>query len=473
MRKEPIIVTSPVIVWFRHDFRLMDNAALSAAVATGAPVLCIYILDDATEQVAARWWLGRALELFDAALRRRNGALHVFRGSANRVLPAVVAATRARAVFWNRRYDPGGKETDTRLKTMLKAAGTPVHSFAGALLHEPWTIQTRTGQPYRVFGAYWRAACQAGHERPLLPAPERLTFATPAQAGLPPMVDPDMISQEMHATGWTDGLDEAWRPDEVSAHTVLETFVDGPLEDYAHDRDMPAQPATSRLSPFLRWGHITPAQIREAVVARSQSGGATKFMMELGWRDFAWSVLFGCPDLVSRNLRPEFDMMAWRHDPSGLRAWQRGLTGYPLVDAGMRQLWQTGWMHNRVRMVAASFLVKHLLIDWREGERWFAHTLVDYDPASNGMNWQWVAGTGIDAAPFFRIMNPLIQSRKFDPSGAYIRSWVPELSGLPDKHIHTPWLAGGAEGYPPPIVSHEVARDRALSAWRMLRGATP
>ncbi|MBB2203833.1 cryptochrome/photolyase family protein [Gluconacetobacter takamatsuzukensis] len=464
------MVTSPVIVWFRHDFRLADNAALTAAVETGAPVLCIHILEGAADQVAARWWLGRALELFDAALRQRGGGLHVFDGPAMQVLPALVAATGARAVFWNRRYDPEGRETDTRLKALLKAGGTPVQSFSGALLHEPWTVRTRTGQPYHVFGAYWRAACQMGHERSPLPAPRTIAFAAPDPGCLPPMVDAGAIGREMRATGWTDGLEAAWRPDEESAQAALARFLDGPLEEYARDRDFPARPATSCLSPFLRWGHVTPAQIREAAVARPPSGGLAKFMAELGWREFAWSVLFTRPELASRNLRPEFDAMPWRRDRDGLQAWARGRTGYPLVDAGMRQLWRTGWMHNRVRMVAASFLVKHLLIDWREGERWFARTLVDYDPASNGMNWQWVAGTGVEAAPFFRMMNPLIQSRKFDPSGAYIRAWVPELAGLADGQIHTPWLAGGAAGYPAPIVGHEAARERALSAWRGLRG---
>lgn len=466
-------MTSPVIVWFRHDFRLADNAALSAAVETGAPLLCIYILNDDAEETAAYWWLGRALELFNTRLQERGGALHIFKGPANRVLPSITAATKVKEVFWNRRYDPAGKEIDTELKAALKASGTPAHSFAGALLHEPWTIRTQAGQPYHVFGAYWRAACKTGYERPSLPAPKTITFATLPSTGLPPMVDAGMISQKMRQSAWTKGLEDEWCPDETSAHMALETFLDGPLDDYAHERDMPAQPATSRLSPFLSSGHITPAQIREAAVTRSHSDGLTKFMAELGWRDFAWSVLFGCPDLATRNLRPEFDAMPWQHNPKGLRAWQRGQTGYPLVDAGMRQLWQTGWMHNRVRMVAASFLVKHLLIDWREGERWFAHTLVDYDPASNGMNWQWVAGTGIDAAPFFRMMNPLIQSRKFDSSGTYIRTWVPELARLSDTHIHTPWQVGGVAGYPSPIIEHEIARERALSAWQELRSTTP
>ncbi|MBB2160996.1 deoxyribodipyrimidine photo-lyase [Gluconacetobacter sacchari] len=465
-------MTSPVIVWFRRDLRLADNAALVAAVKTGAPILCVYILDDACEPVAARWWMGRALDLFDAALRSLGGALHVFRGAAIEILPAVVAATGARAVYWNRRYDPEGRETDTRLKAMLTGAGTPAHSFAGALLHEPWEIRTQAGQPYHVFGAYWRAACRAGLERVPVPTPVAIKFAAPAPAGLPSMIDVGAVGREMRAAGWTGGLEAAWQPDEASAHAALERFVDGPLANYARDRDEPARSATSCLSPFLCWGHITPAQIRDAVGARPQASDWAKFMAELGWREFAWSVLFARPDLLSRNLRPEFDGMAWRRDAEGLRAWQRGQTGYPLVDAGMRQLWRTGWMHNRVRMVVASFLVKHLLIDWREGERWFARTLVDYDPACNGVNWQWVAGTGIEAAPFFRMMNPLIQSRRFDPSGAYIRAWVPELAGLPDARIHTPWLSGGAVGYPAPFIPHEAARERALSAWRALRART-
>ncbi|MBM9403783.1 deoxyribodipyrimidine photo-lyase [Gluconacetobacter azotocaptans] len=470
--------SNPVIVWFREDFRLADNAALLAAVETGQPVLCVFVLDAATfPGGAAHWWLDGALRALDAALHAHGGTLHVLRGAAGSLIPELARDSGAAAVHWNRRYDPVGRGVDTALKAALRQSDVAAHSFAGALLHEPWTIRTRQGAPFQMFTPFWRAACAFGGPRPPLSAPSELSFArlpetfedsrvAPAGFGLLPVV-PD----------WAAGLREDWEPGETAAHACLTRFLGDGLAAYGRVRDIPAAEGTSRLSPYLRFGHITPAQVWQAVAQSGQEG--TKFLAEMGWREFAWSLLFQHEDLARRNLRGTFDALPWRTDPEGLRAWQTGRTGYPLVDAGMRQLWRTGWMHNRVRMVVASFLVKHLLIDWRQGEAWFADTLVDHDPASNPMNWQWSAGTGVDAAPFFRIMSPVLQSEKFDPAGDYIRRWVPELADVPARLIHAPWVAdAGVLGtcgvvlgrdYPLPIVDHRQARARALAAWTALR----
>lgn len=457
---------SPVVVWFRDDLRLADNLALTNAVRSGQPLWCVFIRPAGqTCTTALDWWQAQSVQALDHALRAYGGRLHLFTGQAEQILPELVREGGCTQVFWNRRYDPAGKATDTRLKAQLKQMGVAVHSTPGSLLHEPWTVRSKAGQPFQVFGAFWRAASATAHYPAPLPVPPTMAFA-PCLALSDAQILPDAAVQNL--PGWA----EAMRPYHVfaeqDAHAQLHDFIAHALQNYAQDRDFPSRDATSELSPFLRTGQITPAQIWHAVAAAGAQDGGSKFLSEIGWREFAWSLLWEHPDMSTRNLRPEFDTMSWRVDPKGLARWQKGRTGYPLVDAGMRQLWQTGLMHNRVRMVVASFLVKHLLIDWREGERWFAHTLVDYDPASNPMNWQWNAGTGVESAPFFRIMNPILQSQKFDPDGAYIRTWVPELAGLRGPDIHTPWQATLLQptGYPSPIVDHGVARARALAAWK-------
>ncbi|MBV1836944.1 deoxyribodipyrimidine photo-lyase [Acetobacter estunensis] len=469
---------SPVLLWFREDFRLTDNAALWAAAREGRPLLCVFVLEEAAlPGGAARWWLDGAIRALDSALRKRGGALHVLRGAAREMIPRLARVAAVQAVHWNRRYDPVGREVDTALKTALKEEGSVVRSFAGALLNEPWSVRTKGGTPFQVFTPYWRAV-QAG-EPPRMPVaePSSLSFAALPEEMKSHLIPLDRLGLTPTSPDWADGLRDAWIPGEEEAHTHLTAFLDTDVEAYAEERDRPAQDATSRLSPYLRFGHITPAQIWQAVERSGKA--ADKFLAELGWREFAWSLLFERPDLATRNLRSEFDALLWRTDSKGLAAWKQGRTGYPLVDAGMRELWRTGWMHNRVRMVVASFLVKHLLIDWREGERWFADTLVDHDPASNPVNWQWNAGTGVDAAPFFRIMNPILQSRKFDPEGEYIRRWVPELARVPASLIHAPWEADAdtlraygvvlGRDYPGPIVDHKGARARALDAWGEFR----
>ena len=473
----------PAIVWFRDDLRLADNPALHAAAASNRPLVCLYIDDEKTPGLrrlggAARWWLHGSLDALHGALVKRGGRLTIRRGAAAGILAKLTAAVGAEAVYWNRRYDEPGRIADSAIESTLKDRNIEVASFNGGLLHEPWTIKNQAGKPFQVFSAYWRAVLRESPPADPLGAPRKLLFhPLPDGCELEPVLLAG-LGLEPHAPDWAGGLRAAWNPGESAARTRLNHFLRASLREYASERDRPDRKGTSRLSPYLRFGNISARQIwhaaRAALPSRSALPGMhlEKFLAELGWREFNYHVLYHHPDLAQHNFQSRFDGMRWRVDRRALTAWQRGLTGYPIVDAGMRELWATGWMHNRVRMLAASFLVKHLLIDWRKGEQWFWDTLVDADPANNAANWQWVAGSGADAAPYFRIFNPTLQAEKFDPEGKYVRHWVPELARLPAAVIHKPWAAQAAElaaagvhlgvTYPRPIVDHDKARRRAL-----------
>jgi deoxyribodipyrimidine photo-lyase len=478
---------APAIVWFRDDLRLTDNPALAAAAASGRPVLPVYLLDDGrTNGVrppggAGRWWLHHALASLGHDLVAKGAPLVLRRGDPADLLPRLVRDSGAGAVYWNRRYDAASVALDTALKSRLAADGVEVASFNAALLHEPWTCRTGSGGPFQVFTPFWRH-CRAKPEPPRpAPAPDCLRAA----AATPPSDDLDDWRLLPTTPDWAAGLRETWVPSEAEAQRRLDAFLDERLAGYVTDRDRPARSATSALSPYLRWGQIGPRQIWHAVERRRAgepafpADAADTFLKELGWREFSYHLLHHFPEMARHPLRQDFGRFPWRSDDAALRAWRQGRTGYPVVDAGMRQLWHTGWMHNRVRMIAASFLVKHLLLPWQEGEAWFWDTLVDADPANNPASWQWVAGSGADAAPFFRIFNPLLQGAKFDAEGDYVRRWVPELAAIPAEHIHTPWKAPPAvlaragvvvgESYPTPIVDHAAARERALEAFRRLR----
>jgi deoxyribodipyrimidine photo-lyase len=464
------------ILWFRQDLRLRDNPALTAAVARG-PVVPVFILDTGQAEWnlggAARWWLHHSL----TALRGRLGALSFFRGDPRVLLPKIARDCGASAVYWNRCYEPQAIARDTDIKACLKQLAIDAQSFNAALLHEPWQVETQSGGPFKVFTPYWRAA-------------RTQPFAAPRAAPL--AVDALAVSstEQLDAwrllprrPDWAAGWDRLWTPGEEGALDRFETFVDSDLARYGEHRDRPDLQHTSQLSPHLHWGEISPRQIAARLDLAAESGAsrsnADKFMSEIGWREFAHHLLFHFPTLPDDNWRPAFDAYPWRDNPSDLKAWQRGQTGYPFVDAGMRELWQTGFMHNRVRMVAASFLVKHLRIDWRRGEQWFWDTLLDADLANNAAGWQWVAGSGADASPYFRIFNPVLQGEKFDPNGDYIRRWCPELKALSNADIHAPFKvkadvlarAGVTLGktYPRPIVDHDLARQAAMAGYRFVK----
>jgi len=457
------MAAAPVLVWFRDDLRLADHPALAAAARSRRPVIAVYILDESTERPlggAARWWLAGSLEALASGLRRHRVPLVLRRGRADRIVRALLKETGAGAIYWNRRYRLAAAGLDDRIAAMLRRQHVEAEIGAGDLLFAPESLRSGSGEPYRVFTPFWRACQRMPPPAMPLPAPRRLTApgAVPRSErledwGLRP-TEPD----------WAGGLRKAWTPGERAARKRLTAFLDSGLADYHRRRDLPSDAGTSRLSPHLRWGEISPRQVWHA--ARGAKHGASAFLRELLWREFAAHVLWREPDIAERPLRPDYARMPWRRDAAGLRAWQQGRTGYPLVDAGMRELWATGFMHNRVRMVAASFLAKHLLLPWQAGEAWFWDTLVDADPASNPMNWQWVAGCGVDAAPYFRIFNPALQARQFDPGGDYVRRWVPELRALPGRALPAP---GEVPDYPPPIVEHRAGRRRALAAWARIK----
>jgi deoxyribodipyrimidine photo-lyase len=474
--------SSPVLVWFRLDLRLEDNPALQAAIACGGPVIPIFIWAPAEESpwspgAASCWYLHHSLASLQGDLHRIGSQLIIRHGPTLDALTALLGETGARAVFWNRRYEPVLRQRDEQVKTALREMGVEATSFNGALLNEPWTVKNRSGGPFQVFTPFWRH-CLSLPEPPK-PLPAARQIASPA--AWPSSVGFEALTL-LPKINWAEGLNGTWKAGSGAAKEHLERFLVSAAVHYDIGRDFPAEQGTSRLSPHLHFGEISPRQVWWALKESSKTGSSfrdSRFLVELGWREFSHHLLYHFPTLDQEPLRKEFVRMRWHRDAHALEAWERGRTGYPMVDAGMRELWHTGWMHNRVRMIAASFLVKHLLAPWQEGARWFWDTLVDADLAQNSMGWQWVAGCGADAAPFFRIFNPVLQGEKFDPSGAYIRRWVPELARVPERWIHEPHRApsgvltqAGVEigtTYPHPVVNHVIAREVALEAYSRLR----
>ncbi|MDE2509826.1 MAG: deoxyribodipyrimidine photo-lyase, partial [Elusimicrobia bacterium] len=464
-------VTSPTIVWFRLDLRLEDNPALAEAVARGLAIpVFIWAPEEegtAAPGAASRWWLNRSLAALDESLRRRGSRLILRRGPAGSALRELARETGSKAVFWSRRVEPSLAARDARVQDALRAEGLEVKTFNSSLLFEPGDVKTLTGNPYQVFTPFWRACLERPEPEAPLPAPASLGDARALPRG--ETLDAFRLLPKVE---WTAGLGAAWIPGEAGARERLDAFVELAAGGYHESRDLMAEDGVSRLSPHLHFGEISPRAVWAAVSRRAAGApcrGPEAYLRELGWREFAHHLLARFPRTVDRPLRPEFESFPWRSDVDGFERWTRGRTGYPAVDAGMRQLWRSGWMHNRARMVAASFLVKDLLVDWRQGAAWFWDTLVDADQANNTLGWQWVAGCGADAAPFFRIFNPILQGKKFDPEGIYVKRWVPELAELPPKLIHEPWKAdaahlGAAGGYPLPIIDHGRARVRALAA---------
>ncbi|MFO1088565.1 MAG: deoxyribodipyrimidine photo-lyase [Hyphomicrobiales bacterium] len=475
----------PAIAWFTNDLRLNDNAALTAAAAAG-PVIPVYTLDEEIDGIrpmggASQWWLEQSLRSLAETLSAKGLRLILRRGRAADVLASLVRETGAGSVHFSRGYAPWSPGREQAVRAAVEAAGATAHRYRGYVLFDPETIRTGADEPYKVYTPFSRACFAREPDRPPRPAP---TEIAPFDGKVP---SDELAAWRLYPgrPDWAKSFPETWQPGEAGARKKLDRFLAHALDGYRDDRNRPDLEATSRLSPHLHFGEISPLTIwfavRNSMAAangRSDRGGE-HLLKELLWREFAYHLLHHWPNLATEPFRPEFSRFPWARNESGLKLWAKGLTGYPIVDAGMRELWQTGWMHNRVRMIVASFLVKDLLIPWQEGETWFWDTLVDADPANNAASWQWVAGCGADAAPYFRIFNPVLQGEKFDPEGAYVRRYVPELARLPAAVIHKPWLASPlvlkeagvvlGESYPKPIVEHDRARDAALAAYERIK----
>ncbi|RDJ06199.1 cryptochrome/photolyase family protein [Rhizobium grahamii] len=469
----------PVILWFRKDLRLDDNRALHAACKLGRPIIAIYIREprsDGTGPLGAAqaWWLHHSLESLEMALGKLGGRLHLISGDALDLLCDLIDDSGAEMVLWNRRYDPAGIAIDTRIKRALAEQGIEAKSFSGQLLHDPSRLMTGAGTPYRTYTPFWRALEKLGEPDDPLDPPAKVKFIDLPQKS-EPLAEWRLLPTK---PDWASEFKDIWVPGEEAAHRRLTDFVENDLQGYRRNRDQPSRRATSLLSPYLALGVISPARIwceTRGSSKRVPVADLVHFRKELAWREFSYHLIYHFPELPNRNWNDRMDAFPWQNDKKHFSAWTKGVTGYPIVDAGMRQLWRHGFMHNRVRMIVASFLVKDLMIDWRHGETWFRETLVDADPANNAASWQWVAGSGADASPFFRIFNPTLQGEKFDPDGSYVREFIPELANLDNKYIHRPFdapasvLASAAiklgTTYPEPVVDHAFARDRVLVAY--------
>jgi deoxyribodipyrimidine photo-lyase len=473
----------PVIVWFRQDLRLRDNPALLAAHESGQPIIPLYILDDVNSGewsmgAASRWWLHQSLD----ALNKNLDEAFVFEsGNPESILSDLVAQTGANKIYWNRCYEPWRIKRDKAIKLGLSNDTLEVKSFNGALLFEPHRVLKENGTPYRVFTPFYKKGClgRGGEPRTPTSKPEQFNLYGYKRLSLDDL-------KLMPAIAWYDEMQREWSPGEDGAQACLNTFLQDGLKGYKDGRNFPVRQNVSRLSPYLHFGEISPNDVwygaQVAMVTQGCENDGEHFLSEIGWREFSNTLLYHFPNIPHENLQTKFDAFPWREDVAALKAWQRGQTGYPIVDAGMRELWQTGYMHNRVRMIVGSFLIKNLLLHWHHGENWFWDTLVDADLANNAASWQWIAGCGADAAPYFRIFNPVTQGQKFDGAGEYVRRFVPELAKMPDKFLHNPWEAPdnvleyagvklGAE-YPKPIVNLKASRERALAAFKHLSGSS-
>jgi len=476
-------ISQPVVFWFRRDLRLADNPALRWAADTGRPIICIYIHDAENLSIgsASKWWLHHSLKSLSASIEGCGAELHLFTGKTEDVIERVLTKTKARCIAWNRRYEPDSIKLDKKIKADLQAKDIMVYSAAGNLCHEPWTVAREGKHPYKVFTAYWRASLK--HEsQPISPKVTKLSHYDKKVPGTVALKKLALLPTR----DWADEFDSMWIPGEKGADRALKRSVESRIADYDTARDIPAVAGTSQLSPHLAFGEISPRQIN-ATIARKVAEGSLidddnteTFRKEIGWREFAYHLMYHFPPTIDGPLDVRFENFPWKKvSKKTLGRWQHGQTGIPLVDAGMRQLWQTGWMHNRVRMVVGSLLIKNMGYHWQHGADWFWDTLLDADLASNTMGWQWVAGSGADAAPYFRVFNPVRQGERFDPEGKYVRHWVPEIANLPNKHIHSPWTASPTElqeaaimlgkTYPKPIVDLKVTRKDALDRFAAIK----
>lgn len=460
------------LVWFRKDLRIEDNLALKEALEIGQPILALFVLEDFEKWQlggASKWWLHHALEKLDQELSDHRVQLVLAKGSAEDIIFDLLKKHPISHLVWNRRYDQQGIEVDSLIKKRAKENDISAKSYNSLLLFEPHAIKNKSGEPYRVFTPFWKAVSAKD-----IPSPVKIDWRKR------PNQNPDIESislsdlQLLPDLDWDSGFTDFWKLDQYPLE-IAKRFLSDQVNDYKDARDLPAQNGTSTLSPYLHWGQIGPRQVLALASEQYSTDGLKTFLSEIGWREFAYHLLYHFPETPDQALYQKYRDFPWEPNQKFLTAWKHGQTGYPIVDAGMRQLWQTGWMHNRVRMIVASFLVKHLLQPWQEGAKWFWDTLVDADLASNTLGWQWSAGCGADAAPYFRIFNPMTQGDKFDKEGEYIKQFCPELKKLPKKFINTPWEApkeilnhAGVElgkNYPYPIVDHKEAREKALAAF--------
>jgi deoxyribodipyrimidine photo-lyase len=471
---------APTIVWFAADLRTHDHPALKAAADRGNPVIPVYIQDDDPgdgwpDGQAVRWWLRRSLEELDATCRRAGLRLIRRRGEPASVLTSLADSTGADAVYWNRNIRPGRRERANAAAERLRDRGWTVRRHAPDLLHDPDAVETTSGGPYHVYTPFWNKFRKIVDVNEPVPRPDLTSVPTPGD-----WPESDAWADLGLAVDWEgDAIDDIWKPGESAALERLEAFTDTPIEDYESARDRPDRDGTSRMSPRLRHGEVSPRQVWAAAQPSMPSDGAETYLQEIVWREFSYHLLHHYPETTREPLRDKFRDFDWRDAPGELERWRQGQTGFPIVDAGMRQLKETGWMHNRVRMIVASFLTKDLRIHWLQGAEWFWQKLVDADLANNTMGWQWAAGSGADAQPFFRIFNPVSQGERHDPQGDYVRRWVPEVSDLPDEVLHAPWTADPevreaagvtlGEDYPAPMVDHGEARERALEAYNRIK----
>jgi len=476
-------MNNPAIYWYRADLRLTDLPALVAASKQG-PVIPVFVLDeqlggDWRPGGATRWWLHHSLQSLKSDLRALGGDLVLLRGETTTVLKELMEETGAQHIYASRQYQPWSQPLESAVKSLTESHGGDFKRYPGTLIFEPEEITTGGGTPFKVFTPFWRACLKAREPSQPVAAPTLTFVDTP-----PKSLSLDELNLLPGEPNWAEGWEGLWSPGEAGADRALQGFLEGHVNDYGEGRDFPAQPSTSRLSPHLKFGEISPRQIWAAAqhlkhAEPSCSASIDKFLAEIGWREFCNHLVAQFPEMPDRAFNSKFDHFPWGENSGYLKAWQRGMTGYPIVDAGMRELWQTGFMHNRVRMVVASFLSKHLLTHWRLGELWFWDCLLDADLASNACSWQWVGGSGADASPYFRIFNPVAQGEKFDKTGEYTRRWVPEIAELPNKYLHRPWEAPAliletagiklGDTYPAPIVDHKEARETALGAYAELR----
>ena len=473
LNEKKTMTETPIILWFRQDLRLGDNPALIAAHETGRPIIPLYILDDHNsgewkQGGASRWWLHHSLKALNASL---GGQMVFETGDPVVILDKIIQETGASELYWNRCYEPWRIARDKNIKEALDGA----KSFNGSLLFEPHTVLKEDGTPYKVFTPFFKKGCLGRAPEPREPQAAPIGLNLYSYQGV--ALDALKLLPNIK---WYKQMEQEWQPGEVGAQERLTSFIEEGLAGYKEGRNIPGESNVSRLSPHLHFGEISPNQAwyatQEAMVKQDCENDGQHFMNELGWREFSNSLLYHFPDLPRKNLQAKFDAFPWVSDDKALLAWQTGQTGYPIVDAGMRELWQTGYMHNRVRMIVGSFLVKNLLLHWHHGEEWFWDTLLDADLANNSASWQWIAGCGADAAPYFRIFNPVTQGQKFDPRGEYVRRFVPELDQMPDKFLHNPWQAPEnvlhdagvslGETYLKPIVDLKASRERALAAFK-------